>query len=500
MNCPSADKLSQYADQLLPHAEQQELSQHVASCASCQQIVALFKGEEQFIKETLQEPALPDDFEADVLAQLVPYKKKRTRWRKGAAAVAVALLSFGIVTAVSPSFADFVASIFSTEHVDTGLNEAQKFGFVEQVDVAATDQNITIHIEEVMVDATRIVFIYKVTDDKGNALSPLIGHWEEQLDLQFQTKSGERFESTGGRRMLLEQQIGYVEVTTPAVQEDVTLHWHVKEIDGQQGNWQLALPIPVEKALAARKTVDLDTTYTQSNVRVTFDEATFTPSTTVITYQTEFTEEVTDAVTAFYMPQVNIAYTLEDARGTILASNYVYGQYFDEVNRSLSGQGSGLDNALFSWEWEEIFSSVQATQPVLHVIGFEKNVVVDEQVTFTVNELDDSTALYYEGEPVYVRSVEPVTNRSWQLKWPFVTESHATELTLHYDQEKIVDQFEVWYLKDARGKSYMLGQREENRLLVHEEIDLSEPLTLHLIAAKKFEPLETPLRIPLYEE
>ena len=63
MNCPSADKLSQYVDELLEKKQHQEIKMHITHCEKCQHIIQIYEGETQFIKETLATPSLPNDFD-----------------------------------------------------------------------------------------------------------------------------------------------------------------------------------------------------------------------------------------------------------------------------------------------------------------------------------------------------------------------------------------------------------------------------------------------------
>lgn len=76
MNCPKADKLSQYADNLLTQQEHSQILTHLNTCDTCSSIVQLFKEEQEFLKVNLKSPTLPDHFASLVLEQLEPYKQK----------------------------------------------------------------------------------------------------------------------------------------------------------------------------------------------------------------------------------------------------------------------------------------------------------------------------------------------------------------------------------------------------------------------------------------
>lgn len=349
MNCPNGDKLSQYVDRLLNEDEQQNIEKHLKQCASCQQIIALFEGEEQFIKETLQAPTLPDNFEMQILAQVKPYKKKRAIWKVSSGIAAAAVLSVGILTAVSPSFAQLITSFFATEQVDSGFQEAEMLGFVEEVNYEVTDNGLTVRVDEVMADTTRIAFTYQVLDKNGKVKNPHIENWNEKNNMKFVNKANEELpQEDYGSWHYKEGDIGLFEMRTPIVSEDVILKWKIRDINGKEGTWDMDIPIPIEKALASMTELDLqNVTYAQQNVSVTFEKARFSPSAMEISYTTAFTEPLKEtklSAKAHTQPKVDVAYTIEDGNGELLATNFPYSFYFDGGQGAISGFGSTSDD------------------------------------------------------------------------------------------------------------------------------------------------------------
>ncbi|MDQ0155746.1 anti-sigma factor family protein [Robertmurraya andreesenii] len=79
MNCPTVDKLSRYADNLLSEEEYAQIHMHLKGCLDCIHVVKAFEAEEEFLKETLQTPSLPNDFASGVLERLEPYEQKVNR-------------------------------------------------------------------------------------------------------------------------------------------------------------------------------------------------------------------------------------------------------------------------------------------------------------------------------------------------------------------------------------------------------------------------------------
>ncbi|WP_193769125.1 DUF4179 domain-containing protein [Metasolibacillus meyeri] len=497
MNCPSADKLSQYVDGLLAENERQSIQRHVGSCPICQEIVELFQGEEQFMKETLQEPLLPADFNEQVLVQLQSYKKKKSLRAKWVAVAATILFTLGIMGAMTPSFAQFITSLFATERVDKGLNEAERTGFVEQVDYAVTNQGYTVQVEEVMVDMTRIVFIYKVLNSDGQAESINGGVMGEMV---FQLSSGERIDAFvgGGGQRLEEGTAHLVELETPsAIEEDMILQWHIQEIAGVKGKWQLDILLPIEKALAVLKKVEFqDVVYEYGDVRAVFDRIEYSPSATTIRYRTEYvnpSSAIRNLEPAYR--DLELAYTIEDEQGDMIASNWTYVDLFEDV--TVSGEISA--NASFSedrliWERKESFKPFKVEKPTLVIEGFVRYVPSGDAITFHPKQLQQRPAIDYNGKNITITAMEQ-REGEWEGAEPFIA------IDLAYAIDEIKDEFTHFKLEDAAGNYYDVAYtRDENITLKVEGLDnLDQQFTLHLISARTFEKAEDRLRIPLYE-
>lgn len=506
MNCPSVDKLTQYADQLLTQEEQQNIEKHLKQCGSCQQIVALFEGEDQFLKDTLQAPTLSDDFEAQILAQVKPYKKKRTLWKVGSGVAAAAVLSVGILTAVSPSFAQLITSFFSTEQVDTGLQEAEILGFVEAVNYEVTSNGLTVRVDEVMADSTRIAFTYQIIDKNGKIKNPHFDNWNEKNNMIFVNKDNEELpQEDYGSWSYKEGDIGFFELRTPNVTEDVLLKWQIREINGKEGNWDMDIPIPIEKALASMTVVDLqNATYAQQNVSVTFEEVRFSPSATEINYTTAFTEPLKEtklSEKAHTPPEVDVAYTIEAENGEVLATNFTYGRYFGENNGVISALGSTSEDQQQK-SMKEMFVPIKTEKPTLVVTGFLNHETVEESVKFQPSNLKNSNkdkpTLILNDEPVIIKSMKQVNKTSWKMGWPFIQRERYTEIMIDYDREKIKEELDSWVLEDSKGELYTVYNNGDS-MLVYGLDSLDQEFTLHLTKVVKFNPLEEPWRLPLYE-
>ena len=198
MKCPSADQLAQLHDELLTAEEAEQLKGHVKNCPSCQAVMELFEGESRFMTETLQTPGLPDDFADLVLTKLEPYKraKKKSYWKRALLSAAGVALAFGITATVSPSFAQLVGGLFNTDSVDEGVHIAMDAGLVERVDLTATDNGITLKVEDVMVDSSRLVFSYQVLKSSGKTIYPYFELHDSENEIVFIDEEGKELQTS----------------------------------------------------------------------------------------------------------------------------------------------------------------------------------------------------------------------------------------------------------------------------------------------------------------
>lgn len=485
MNCPSADKLSQYVDELLDEREHQALKMHINTCENCKRVIQLYENEALFIKDTLQTPDLPADFDAQILAQVNPYKKKRPLWFKPMNIAASSILAFGLLAAVTPTVADYVKSVFSTDEVDLGLQEAQRLGFVEQLQLSQTHNGITVTIDEVMVDTKRIGIIYHATNKRGKPIYPSVWDFERPLNYYFLSKSGEKIEQVSGGASNTNEHYGYLEFETPKLTEDLTLYWDIDQVGKKKGQWSFEIPIPIEKALPHLKTINLQQTITTNDTEITLDKMNFTPSSATLNYEIKRLEPLPKDKRLRSEPGFNMAFTITSETGEILTTNHTYQEYKGEMGTPALTASGGSDTGEM-WQWEAVFSTISAEKPMLNIIGVEKVLYVNEDLTFTPNELDDKATLSIEGYPVQVASVK-------QKK-----QEPRTEIELAYDKN-LPFHLEQWVLVDEAGMEYFINGREENKLILLNAIDLNQSYTLTLLTTRKFETLAQPIQISLYE-
>ena len=202
MNCPTADKLSQFVDELLPKQEMAEIEAHVQSCTSCGKVVNAFQEEQRFIEETLQTPTLPENFTDLVLDQLEPYEKpkkyRRTAaWKRVAYTAAGIVLAVGIGATVNPAFAQFIGGIFLTDQVDEGLQIAADAGLTQQVNLEVEDQGLTFVVEDVIADSSRVSLSYKVLNENGKPQDTFLNMGDSDNDITALDQNGNVLDRLG---------------------------------------------------------------------------------------------------------------------------------------------------------------------------------------------------------------------------------------------------------------------------------------------------------------
>lgn len=235
------------------------------------------------------------------------------------ASVATIALSVSIGAAVSPTFADYLKSLFDRPALDQGLQTAAKQGFSQVTDYAVTDQGITLRVNEVLADSNRLIFTYSLEDQNGKAIDPTsmfeMERWGKE-DMYFK-KARDAFYITDESGKILSTSMTYkmikgLEVTqafqqviphqpyadmTFRLQENIKpkklfLHLDIHEINSVKGSWKLAVPVDMEKSLASTKTVPIETDYTTPDgLHIELQNVVYSPTATSLDIQSEWTQE-----------------------------------------------------------------------------------------------------------------------------------------------------------------------------------------------------------------
>ncbi len=528
MKCMQADKLSQYVDDLLPQEEIVEIERHIASCAQCKQTVEMFKEEELFMKETLQTPALPDDFADKVIAELedkelVIVKKKRSIWKRFAVTAAGVVIAVGLGSTFSPAFAQWVGTVFQTERVDEGLRLATEAGFVTRVDQEVTDHGLTLKVEDIVADSSRVALAYQVLDKNGKPKDTYIELADSTNEIYGFRKDGTKIESLG-LSWQDGSEYGLVEIGLSEGEpiDELTVKFNIFELAGVKGNWTLDIPINLSDSLKYTKYLALDDAkFSEHGVNIQMKEMRLAPSSHELIYETAFTAEEKKKLEAksqelkeTYGPEINdgwgtryeseLEYHLENEEQKVVHDQDSIVTMRSQGN-SLARERSGQDgNNLGHTIWQESF--IPKDEKLTFVLdAIVKTEPADFSISFNTDEVrKEPISFEYEGNFLTIKEAK-------MKKENFFSGDRAFTIELKGGKEEESSYLGAWMLTDEKGNAYMasesgaiLNEKDEHgryktsstlRFMID---DVPENVTLHLLTVKRKYDVSEPFKVPLY--
>lgn len=539
MNCPTADKLSQYADQLLTEQELVDIHTHLKSCDDCKRIINFFKEEQQFLKETLQTPVLPDDFASLVLDQLEPYpqttavSKKRRPWKSVMAAAAGVVLTIGLSATLNPSFAQWIGGLFSTEQVDEGLRMASEAGLAKRVNREVTDQGITLKIEDVIADSSRVALSYQILNDKGQAQDSYIEFDDSKNEITATDPTGKKLDGVslgwteGSDYGLIE-----FSLREQSSWENINVKIHLTELNGTKGNWKLEIPVDLKESMKYTTIVPLDgKAASEHGVDITMKEVRLAPSSSELLYETSFTNEEQerikekiqkleerfrkDNVNSFTNYGTAIQYHIEneEKKAVYHHNSFLEGKGHPSDAGVLQGSGQPMDEN-GGMAWNESFVPQKGEENLTFVLdGVIKTVPSDFSVEIKPKELKNRPVSFeYEGNFMTVKKAEKENNYS--LRKSIIPIEKETTFKIEMEGGKEVPSADLvaWVLTDDKGNVYssyqsgsILDEKDENgryktttTLTSYDVDDVPETLTLHLLSETRYYEVKDKWRVPLY--
>jgi hypothetical protein len=538
MNCPTIDKLSQYVDNLLSDVETIQVYDHIKSCKDCKRVVEAFEAEEQFLIETLQTPTLATDFEDMVLNQLEPYKKKETRkktpsWKRMLVSAAVVVMAFGVTTAFNPSFAEWVGGLFSTERVDEGLRIASDEGFVTRVDLEAADKGLIFKVEDVIADTSRVALSYQVLNESGKTQDSYLDFGENKNEIYAIDEKGKRIEihSMGWSDS---DDYGLIELSLRELDgiKGLTLKFHLTELDGVEGNWDLEVPVDLTESLKSTKKMVLeDKEANYHGVSLLMKEVRFAPSSNELLYETGFTDEERtkiekqikgleksfgeEIVHTFTGYGTAIQYHLEneDAKPIYYHNAFLEGKGHPSDIGLIQGTGQDLAQ-LGKVAWNESFVPQKQNQNLTFVLdGVIKTVPTDFSIKVKPKELKGHPVTFeYEGNHVTIKAVD--IKSEYSLRKSIIPIERETIFTIEMEggKDALASELGEWVITDNNGNSYLtyssgsiLDEKDENgryktttELRSYDLEEVPEEFTLHLISVTRYEEIDEKWEVPLY--
>ncbi|MFC8687842.1 DUF4179 domain-containing protein [Brevibacillus porteri] len=306
MKCFMFNQLKLYVNDELAPAESKGLEQHVENCPQCQKhLQEWIEGMQEEDFPDIPEAPVPDTFTDEVMDKLsdaVPPRSTRkrsslTRRQRGwdivkKTGLVVAGLTALVVTGtvVSPTFANYVNSLFQMEeNSDKGMKNAVYKGLVQKLEQKATDQGITVEAKELLADSMRIAVIYDLYDESGKKIED---HLLEAKLIDSNGKDWLEEEGNGwksyGQFFITERYLNEIFESPEATPDQLTLYLEQTEIAGKTGKWSLEIPIDMKKAKEATKTVVFQNTAFQSpqGLGIELKNIEFSPSATRIMLDT----------------------------------------------------------------------------------------------------------------------------------------------------------------------------------------------------------------------
>ncbi|MFS0689677.1 DUF4179 domain-containing protein [Sporosarcina sp. 179-K 8C2 HS] len=524
MNCPTADKLSQFVDQLLPKQEMAETEAHVQSCASCGKVVNAFQEEQRFIEETLQTPTLPGNFTELVLDQLEPYgkskKQRKAVWKRVVLTAVGIVLAVGIGATVNPAFAQLISGLFTSNQVDEGLQKAAEAGLTQRLNLEVEDQGLTFVVEDVIADSSRVTLSYKILDESRKPQKPNLNIWNADNKYTAIDQNGNIVDMSG-IGWPRGSDYGYIEFSLFDHSnhiEKLTIQFNLVELNGVQGNWQLQVPVDLNENRKLTKMVELqDATAVHHGVEIDLKKLHIAPSAMELFFETSLAkEELQRAEEAkrkleerFGKEKMDslvigdtsgIAYHIENAAGNIIYSTE---RSTDSEIASLL-RGSSEDTAILGrTTYAHSFVPKNEDQLTFVLDGVFKKEQAGFSVVIKPKDIErHPLSLDYKGYHLTVKSVEKSLVEA-EDSVIIKLEGKVDFLDAGFGSSwMVVDEIgKVYPGKLSSGSMSMKGKDGRHDISIELELDglqeVPEQLTLHLLYTTNYYPADNQWRVPL---
>lgn len=528
MNCPTTDKLSQFVDQLLTENEMAEVEAHLQSCTMCGKVVNAFQEEQHFIEETLHTPTLPENFTDLVLDQLESYEKpkkhRRTAvWKRVAFTAAGIVLAVGIGATVNPAFAQLIGGLFTTDQVDEGLKIAAEAGLMKRVDLEIEDQGLTLRVEDVIADSSRVSLSYKVLDKDGKTLDTHLNMAGSVKDVTAIDQNGNVLDELGfGTGWRKGSGYGFVQFSLRGQDnlEQITIRFNLVELNGVKGNWQLDVPVDLLETSKLTKMADLkDATAVHHGVEIDLKQLEFAPSSMELYFDTAFTKEewekTEEAIRKFeekfgissmdnlvFGRSTAIKYHIENAEGKV---NYSTANSTDSKTSGMLQVESKKLSTPGGTGWIHSFVPINEDQLTFVLDGVYKKEPTDLSLTFKPKDINEHPVSFdFKETHLTIKSVEKTLFRKDHyvvIKMEGGTDSLDADLGNYIAVDGNGNSYPTTFAASISDHKDMNGRHSATLDLHLESLEeVPEELTLHLVSMTSYYPVEEQWRVPLIGE
>ncbi|PLR92538.1 DUF4179 domain-containing protein [Bacillus sp. T33-2] len=540
MNCPTAAKLSHYVDNLLTEQELVLVQSHLTRCTGCKHVIEAFRQEQEFLKETLQTPTLPDNFASLVLDQLDPYEpevfpKKRTPWKRIMLSAAGIILVVGLSTSLNPGFAQWIGGLFSTDQVDEGLRMATENGLAQRVNLEVQDQGLTFIVEDVIADSSRVALSYQILNNEGKAQDSQLYLGESKNDVYAVDQNGKRLDKlTAGTAWSEGSDYGLIEFSLKEYDslENFVVKLDLVELDGVKGNWKLEIPVDLTESRKLTTIIPLkDSNTIQHGVNIQMKEVQHSPSSDELLYETSLTKEEQsrleeklgvirkkfgrESVEFFDSYGPALQYHIEnEEKKPVYHRDAWFVKPEESVLQLLSSSGSPLGEFGRS-AWNESFVPTKDEGKLTFVLdGIIKTEPADFSIKINPKELRNKPVSFeYEGNFMTIKEAKKDSKYSFQKSLIPVKREKIFKIEMEGGMETTAaTELREWALEDGKGKTYLvypsgsiLYEKDEHgryktsiELISYDMDEVPEELTLHLLSVKRIYPVKDEWRVPLY--
>lgn len=540
MKCQTADKLSQYVDHLLTEQEHGQIHTHLQSCDDCMRVVEAFMEEQRFLKETLQAPALPDDFATIVLDQLEPYNQKnvhqkRRPWKRIMLTAAGIVLALGLSSTLNPSFAQWIGGFFGTENADEGLKIAADAGLTEPVNLEVADNGITFKVEDSIVDSSRVALSFQVLNGNGKPQDTNLNLFHSSNNKITAIDQNGKILHSLGSGWWEGSDYGLVQLSLRHQEtlEKVIIKFDLVELNGVKGNWKLEVPVDLTESKLLTTTIPLTDAKTSSHgVAINMKEFQFAPSSNEFLYETSFTEEEQERVKKD-LQKLEEKIGKESAKSVVSSRKYgtaieyhienedekaIYhhneGTVFPHGSGGVQSSSSEMEQ-LGQVAWNESFIPQKNDQKLTFVLdGVFKTVPSDFSIKIKPKELKQHPVSFeYEGNYMTIKKAKKENEFSYHKSLIPIEKETIFKIVMEGGKEPLSSMLGDWVLVDNKGKAYedlggssILNEKDENGRykttidLEFRDLDeIPEEFTLHLLSVTRYEKVKEKWMVPLYK-
>ncbi|MED1666584.1 DUF4179 domain-containing protein [Brevibacillus laterosporus] len=546
MTCVKLRLYQAYMKDLLSPEESERYELHVATCSQCRRLLEKEEAEEHLENQDvdadtdadtdnghpndlvtwenweealmdMEIPPLSDTFTQDVerrMEHIIPLKPpinwKKRSWnilKKATLAVAGLTLAVSLGTFVSPTFADYVHSLFSdNKKADIGLKNAATQGYVQKLTTKVTQQGITIEAKELMADTLRVAVLLDAIDKESKKI-PVEEIKKAEMNAQLTDGQGKPFSQYGGITgplgdlLIVKHELTNLFTDKNPLPDEMFMDITFTKIKDIKGEWKLRIPIDMKKAKQVTKTLLPNKQYTSAQgVTIDLQKLDIAPSATLLTLRKEWTdkekqnikkmidqigvnensnakgkEEVEEKLefASLEMRQIDIAYELLDEKGNILAAQ---DDSKASNNKNVIPNGfSGTSNPDGSYTVWDTFTP-QSLEPTTFKL---KAIYRSEPASFQTKLSPASLAQ----KPVTATGSDGSVYTFKKIKVD--TENERVDLEIDSVLGKNVVNTSMWRAIDETGKSYRIYQASANTLTIDKLTKIPKELTIKYHFAKK---------------